>query len=185
LEWRLRALPIADACNSLTSEIGFLGQKDASKSFYVKLTRTRWVGDLDFVGEPSAGAQGYRFTDETVPYAADTLEYRLKRVGAPGQFTKSITVVRDEVDGLRVLGTAPNPVRTQATVRYALPKGTDGPVRLAVYDVLGRRVRSVRLDAAAGRNERQLDVSGLSSGLYLLRFTADGASAERRMTVVR
>ena len=125
--------------------------------------------------------------DEAVPYAADTLEYRLKRVGAraPRQFTKSIAVVRGEIDGLRVLSTTPNPVRTQATVRYALPKETAGPVRLAVYDVLGRRVRSVRLDAAAGRNERQLDVSGLSSGIYILRFTADGASAERRMTVVR
>jgi predicted outer membrane repeat protein len=172
------------------SEGGGVDRQDASAregpAAKVEPKTGSWT-DLGFVGESSAGAQGYRFTDEAVPYAADTLEYRLKRVGArvPSQFTKSITVVRDEIDRLRVLGTAPNPVRTQATVRYALPKGTDGPVRLTVYDVLGRRVRSVRLDAATGRNERQLDVNGLSSGVYILRLTADGTSAERRMTVVQ
>ncbi|WP_169577890.1 choice-of-anchor D domain-containing protein [Salisaeta longa] len=133
-------------------------------------------------------AQSYRFADATVPYAADSLTYRLKQVDTDGSvsFSKEVTVRRGAVQQLRLLGTFPNPARTHATVRFAVPKGADdAAVRLVLYDVLGRQVRTVRTAATAGRHELQLRVGGLASGLYFLRLQAGGRTQTQKITVVQ
>ncbi len=67
----------------------------------------------------------------------------------------------------------PNPTRQRATIRYDLEVA--GPVRLAVYDVLGREV-AVLVDAIreAGVHEAMFDAAGLPAGLYGYRLTAGG-----------
>ena len=152
--------------------------------------------DLQFV--EGAGTtpepQTYRFTDADLPYAADSLRYRLKQIDTDGtaSLTDPITIARGGPAAPELLGTAPNPASRQVTVRYGIPEatasGTRGPARLRLYDLLGREVRSVRLDGrgmAAGRHETALDVSGLPSGMYLLRLEAGGRAATRKVTVVR
>jgi 5-hydroxyisourate hydrolase-like protein (transthyretin family) len=81
------------------------------------------------------------------------------------------------------LPTYPNPVRSQATVRYAVPNRQD--VRITLYDLLGRRVQTVVNTDAEGRTEAHLDVSGLSSGTYFLRMQTEGHTTTQRITVVR
>jgi len=83
------------------------------------------------------------------------------------------------------LGTSyPNPVRTQTTIRYALPEASD--VTLTVYDVLGREVkRLVQSTHAAGFHRVQLDASGLPSGTYLYRLRAGSFVEAKRVVVVR
>ncbi|HLT46695.1 MAG TPA: M14 family zinc carboxypeptidase [Rubricoccaceae bacterium] len=80
--------------------------------------------------------------------------------------------------------TGPNPVRTRTGVAFTL--AAPGPARLAVYDVLGREV-AVLADGprSAGRNEVAFDASGLAPGVYVLRLTAGGEAAVRRLTVAR
>jgi hypothetical protein len=151
------------------------------------------VGFVEGAGTTSE-PQTYRFTDADQPYAADSLRYRLKQVdvGGTATLTDPITIARGGPAGLELLGTAPNPASRQVTVRYGIPKAaaseTRGPARLRLYDLLGREVRSVRLDGrgmAAGRHETALDVSGLPSGMYLLRLEAGGEAVTRKLTVVR
>jgi hypothetical protein len=78
----------------------------------------------------------------------------------------------------------PNPVRTQATIRYALPEASD--VTLTVYDVMGREVAQLVQSAkAAGFHEVQFDASPLPSGTYLYRLRAGVFTETRRMVVVR
>jgi hypothetical protein len=90
------------------------------------------------------------------------------------------------VSEVQLLGTAPNPARRQATVRYGLPEGLAGDnVTMRLYDVLGRQVRSADVQAEPGRHEQTLDVGGLSSGVYFLRLRAGGQTKTRKMTVVR
>jgi hypothetical protein len=139
-------------------------------------------------GGPTSGAQTYRFTDADLPYAADSLAYRLQVVKAGGStaLTDPVTVGRDGPDGVELLGTAPNPARSRATVRFAVPEDRAADaVRLRLYDVLGRRVRTVRAEAEPGRHEHTLDVTGLSSGVYVLRLQAGGQTKTRKLTVVR
>lgn len=78
----------------------------------------------------------------------------------------------------------PNPVRTQATISYALPEAAE--VTLTVYDVLGRKVkRLVQSAHAAGFHRAQFDASGLPSGTYLYRLRAGTFTKTKRMVVVR
>ena len=153
----------------------------------------REVGFVEGAGTTS-DPQTYRFTDADLPYAADSLRYRLKQIDTDGtaSLTDPITIARGGPAAPELLGTAPNPASRQVTVRYGIPEatasGTRGPARLRLYDLLGREVRSVRLDGrgmAAGRHETALDVSGLPSGMYLLRLEAGGRAATRKVTVVR
>ena len=128
--------------------------------------------------------QSYQFTDTALPYAADSLSYRLRQVDTDGteSFSDAVVIARQVTDA-ELLPTYPNPVRGQATVQFAVPEQQE--VQLALYDVLGRRVQMVSDGPAEGRTEQQLDVSGLSSGTYFLRMQTDGHTETQRVTVVR
>ena len=78
----------------------------------------------------------------------------------------------------------PNPARAQATIRFALPEATE--VRLAVYDVLGRRVATV----ADGRMPRgvhdvQVDLRAVPSGTYFYRLDTSFGSKSNSVVVVK
>lgn len=79
---------------------------------------------------------------------------------------------------------APNPVRTCARLRFALPEG--GPVTLGVYDLAGRCVASV-LDGTclpAGRHDLDLRTGGWPPGVYLVRLGRGERFETRRIAVV-
>jgi hypothetical protein len=79
---------------------------------------------------------------------------------------------------------SPNPFRGEGEVTLTL--GRPSAVTVAVYDVLGRRVRvlaSGRLDA--GRHAVAFDGSALPAGVYVVRVEAGGAAAARTVTVLR
>jgi hypothetical protein len=77
----------------------------------------------------------------------------------------------------------PNPSAGPAAVQYELPEA--GPVRIAVFDLLGREV-AVLADGIqpVGQHEAQLD--GLAAGTYVVRIeVGDGEEVlSRRVTVV-
>ena len=86
--------------------------------------------------------------------------------------------------GLALDRPSPNPLRTSALVRFAV-EGT-APVRLALFDVLGREV-AVLADGTAvpGRQEARLDASTLAPGTYLLRLTSGTQVRTQRVVVAR
>ena len=137
---------------------------------------------------PGAGttteAQAYRFTDRDLPYAADSLRYRLRQVDVDGtaHLSDPIVVARGPAT-TELLGTFPNPARSRATVRYAVEAPTE--VDLALYDLLGRRVQTLVRQEQEGRHERRLDTSRLPSGTYFLRLQAGGTTKTQKLTVVR
>ena len=134
----------------------------------------------------TAAPRSYRFTDAHVPYAADSLVYRLKQLDADGSaaYSRAVTVARSGANAVELPSPYPNPAHRQATVRFAVPDEAKGAARLELFDLLGRRVQTVRI-TAGGRQETQLDLRGLSSGLYFLRLTADRQVRTQRLTVVR
>ena len=131
-------------------------------------------------------AQTYRFTDRDLPYAAPGAMYRLRQVDTDGTETLSETVeiTRAAPTQLVLHGNYPNPFTRQTTIRYELPQ--TGPVRLTVYDALGRRVATlVDREQAAGREEITFDAGRLASGLYVARLVTAGGVRTQRLTVVR
>ncbi|MFO8232138.1 MAG: T9SS type A sorting domain-containing protein, partial [Longimonas sp.] len=142
------------------------------------------VARLDGAGTTDE-PQSYRFEDADLPYAADSLSYRLRQVDTDGteSFSEAVTIAR-LVTEAELLPTYPNPARSTATVRFAVPERQD--VRIHLYDMLGRRVQTVVDTGAEGRTEQVLDVSRLASGTYFLQMeTEDGPVDTQRVTVVR
>lgn len=90
------------------------------------------------------------------------------------------------VAGSAPLGLAvqPNPVRGTTTLAFTVPRETQ--VRLALYDVAGRRVRTlVDGTRSAGRHEVTLDPAGLAPGVYFARLEAAGGIAVARVVRIR
>lgn len=79
----------------------------------------------------------------------------------------------------------PNPFSTTAAVGFAVTRAQR--VDLALYDALGRRVRTLFNGTAEAnaRLEVVLDGRSLPSGLYLVRLTGTGFSTTRRVTLLR
>ncbi|MGI9174634.1 MAG: T9SS type A sorting domain-containing protein, partial [Rhodothermales bacterium] len=78
----------------------------------------------------------------------------------------------------------PNPFSGSTTISYTLPEAM--PVRLEVYDLLGRRVAVLAEgDQAAATYTVPFDGSALASGVYLLRLRAGGMQRTKRMVVAR
>jgi beta-propeller uncharacterized protein DUF5122 len=79
----------------------------------------------------------------------------------------------------------PNPVHTDALIRYNLPVSL--PVTLTVYDLQGRRVASVLSHAvqSAGQHSAIIPTEAWRPGCYLYRLEAGHLSAKRKMVVVK
>jgi len=201
------ALPLSNGSTALPVEMASFAAEQSGEEVALRWSTATETGNAGFdvqrrtastetawktVGRrPGAGTtsepQTYRFMDTDVPYAADSVTYRLRQVDLDGTLSvpAEITITRRAVDDVELLGTFPNPTRGRVMVRYALPPSANGTARMALFDLLGRQVRMVRPDADAGRHEAQIDVSGLSPGVYFLRLTTERATKTRRLTVMR
>lgn len=134
-------------------------------------------------------SHAYRFRDDTLPPDAAAWTYRLRQVDVDGTTFYSDTVtVQLTSAAFDLRPPVPNPAHHHAVIRFTLPAPDRlGPsaVRLHVYDVLGRAVRTVAPKATRSHNEVRLNLRGLSPGLYFIRLTAGDRSRTQRLTVVR
>lgn len=81
---------------------------------------------------------------------------------------------------LSLLEVLPNPVRTLATVRFALP--VSGPVRLKLFDASGKEVRRlVHEGSAPGGNQLTLSRQGLANGAYFLALESSSGRTVRKV----
>ena len=103
------------------------------------------------------------------------------------------------IDGIQVTGTpgtastetpngaltlvVANPLRGAAQVRFSTETAQD--VRLALYDVLGRRVATLADGTVSGAQSATLQTAGLATGVYVLRLTAGADVLTQTVTVVR
>jgi hypothetical protein len=91
--------------------------------------------------------------------------------------------------GARLATARPNPFSRSTAIRYAATDG--GPVELVVYDLSGRRVRTlVHGTVSAGEHEVAWDGrddSGrrLAAGVYFCRFRMGAAAETRRLVLVQ
>ncbi|MEP1304344.1 MAG: T9SS type A sorting domain-containing protein [Balneola sp.] len=78
----------------------------------------------------------------------------------------------------------PNPFNPTTTIRFELDQATFA--KLAVYDLLGRKVRElVNEIRPAGINTIQFDATNLASGVYLYRLEANGVVQTKRLTLIK
>ncbi len=157
------------------------------------------------VGSPTAWS--WDFENDGV---VDSVERDPSRVfAAPGVYTVKLTVVDGGVPytetkagyitasttvgadpqapppAFALAQNRPNPFNPLTSIEFSLP--AEGPVRLAVYDLLGRCVKTLlsgeRL--APGTHSRQLRADDLASGTYVCRLQAGSLIQNRKMTILK
>lgn len=109
----------------------------------------------------------------------------------------SVIVNRETVDvaeglmptAFALYGASPNPFGPSTTIRFDLPR--PATVKLAVYDISGRKVRTL-VDGALGAGHRSIVWDGrddghnaAGSGLYFYRMEAGAFSATRKLTLLK
>ena len=87
-------------------------------------------------------------------------------------------------------GSYPNPFNPTTTIEYYL--ASDAKVTLAIYDVSGRRVRTLISSVLAGAGVHKVDWNGkddsgrkLASGVYFASFRAEGQVTARKLILLR
>ncbi|MGE5314636.1 MAG: alpha/beta hydrolase-fold protein [Acidobacteriota bacterium] len=87
-------------------------------------------------------------------------------------------------EGFRLEQNYPNPFNPSTRIRFFLARTS--PVRLAIYDVLGREVAVlVNGRMEAGSHSVEWNAGAASSGIYFYRIDAGAYSATRKLAVVR
>jgi hypothetical protein len=118
---------------------------------------------------------------EDMPMAPQIVEIALNDGSIP-------TIVARPVE-FALAQNVPNPFNPQTTIRFSVPEGS--PVRLAVFDVTGRLVRTlVDGDMAAGRHSiiwdgRDAVGRDVASGVFVCRLASAQGSLVRRMVLLR
>ena len=145
---------------------------------------------LGFVESKASGGtatqpQSYRYTTGTLTGGTHT--FRLRQVDTDGSssFTETQTVTIRGTAGLRIGGA--NPIGQGRSVPVTVRVNAGQAVEVALYDVLGRRVRTVvDEEVRPGQPlQKQLSTGNLSSGVYFLRASGESLEETRRLTVVR
>lgn len=150
-------------------------------------------------GTPIGFSAGEAY-DDTDPPGAGPLWYRVSAVdahGNEGDPSQSASPLGAGAEGVLstafVLGPAvPNPFNPVTEISYWVPSWAAGTRRaLVVYDVTGRRVRTLVDGPSAPGHQTAVwdgrDDSGaaVSSGVYLYRLEAEGFRAERKMALLK
>ena len=188
------------ADNSLSGGFRVLAVDPSDSSIYVGTQHglfrstdngTTWI-------DASDGLEGVHIRTVT----ADPFERSKVCVGTDsnGAFVRSFAAEKrptwvsdirsDVLQKYRLCPSYPNPFNAETTIRYVLPK--PGRVRLVIYDVLGRKVRTlVDREQVAGQHSvlwdgKDGERGGVSSGVYFCRLEMDEKHKEvRRMLVLR
>lgn len=78
----------------------------------------------------------------------------------------------------------PNPFNPTTMIRFAVKERSH--ITLVVFNVLGQAVSTlVNEELSAGEYETRFSPSGLASGLYFYRITANGFVQSRRMLLIK
>ena len=137
---------------------------------------------------------GLEYTDNPgAPYA-----YKLSATDVHGNvsgYAYAIPSGTVDADGaplpreLALAAPRPSPARATATIRFALPRAE--PVRLVIFDIAGRRTRTLAAGPhAAGEFTLTWDLRDDSGhpaapGLYLVSLEAEGRRIERRLVSLK
>jgi Secretion system C-terminal sorting domain len=121
------------------------------------------IGSVHAIGNATA-ENNYTFIDKG-PLSISYYRVRILDNDGKNVLSKTVSVVRS-VKALTVNAVSPMPVTDIMSVDYAVSKAAT--VTVMITDILGKTIKQANFDANEGINKAGLDVSGLTSGTYIL-----------------
>jgi hypothetical protein len=135
---------------------------------------------------PTPGSACYLTYDDQYLYIADLWGVEIMRYGAPVDVSES----RDMPTGSSaLLQNYPNPFNSTTVISYALER--PGDVTIAIYNILGQRVRTLRegRQLAGGHqvtwDGRSRQGNEVASGVYFYKVRNSPASQTKKMILLR
>jgi hypothetical protein len=140
-------------------------------------TPESWASGLSFVSDLQQGPDGALY------YVRRFADSFFGRIVA----TPTIAVDPDPAPERPVrLGVTPSPLATGELARVTFVVDVAGGIEVSLYDVAGRRVRTIlRESLATGAREVTWTPRDLEPGIYFLRLETPGSSHVVRLPVVR
>lgn len=130
------------------------------------------IGRVTAAGNSSTIRQ-YSFTD--VLPLQDWNYYRIEQVDLTSDKTYSNTVAVNFSKSGNLVLVYPNPATTQLNIEYS--SETNGSLNLQIIDGKGAIVLARNINVSRGRTITNLNVSNLSAGVYMLRYTEPGGNS--------
>jgi hypothetical protein len=75
----------------------------------------------------------------------------------------------------------PNPAKGDISVSYSLPRSSN--VKIDVVSVTGSIVKTVSKEQSTGKHETNIDLSGVSNGVYFVRVRTEIGTTTRKITL--
>ena len=141
---------------------------------------------IAYVEGAGTTAEPRSYRHRTGPLAPGVHTFRLRQEDLDGSstYSKEITLKRTLSTTHSVSAVTPNPVTDEAAVSVVV--GESQPVRVAVYDVLGRRVARLHEGLMAANDPTTLTLgSTLQSGVYFLRVSGASFTTTRQFVRVQ
>jgi hypothetical protein len=160
-----------------TNNAGFAVEQKLGKEDYREVEFVRGSGTVD-------RAQSYSYRVKDVAYGNH--QFRLRQVDQDGgvSYSDSRSVEVRLRDEYQVEGVYPNPARDAASLGITVQRSQQ--VRVELYDVLGRQIRTIHHGRLPGQQTKRLRINSqsLSSGQYFIRVTGESFVETRRLTVL-
>lgn len=80
------------------------------------------------------------------------------------------------------LNVYPNPANGEITISFN--QENDGLVRLAVYNMVGEKVKEMEEHSSPGVSQYQMDLRGLAGGVYFVKVESDEKTLTKKISVV-
>ena len=138
---------------------------------------------------PLTGISSIFFTDENTGYLAGS--HGILKTTSGGETITSVHEFNNASipANFKLYQNYPNPFNPTTKIEYSIPYvGTsrDLSVRLIVYDVLGREVKTlVNKQQPSGNYEVEFNAARLASGIYFYRLQVGNYSATKKLVLLR
>jgi hypothetical protein len=162
--------------------------RDMNARFGWKTSEDQWNDDAVWGqgAEPYLGPWFELIYPPQHPFAGESIDLAFRIFNDPMSGVPSQGAVPE---GLRLFQNTPNPFSKATTLRYSLP--SSGHVKLVVYDVEGRAVRTL-IDEVQSGGMKAIEWSGtdddgrqMPAGIYFYSLTSGGRKATRKMMYLK
>ncbi len=119
----------------------------------------------------------YKLLDRNAPAGMST--YKLEQTDNDGtvNFVGVVDVQRSESTALNINSILPIPVISNLQVNY---QAVAGITEIKIYDMVGRSIQDLQIESINGLNFYNLNLNGLTSGVYFITLLNDNKVATKR-----